>query len=221
MSRATRWDCSPRPSMRSGIASRSTPSPAVVASRWTSSSPRTSRSRWPRPAGGRSPGSSPCGPPAWAPRSVMPPTGSPAGPSGCGCWSSGRTAIRTTSTTGPTGAAAGTGRGSTRMGAAIRHATDRLARRPERMRVLVVVSDGYPDDIDYGPDRRDVEYGLRDTARAIEQARGRGIDTLLVTVDRASHDYLRRMCPPGRYRVIEEIDSLAGEIARAYRTMTG
>lgn len=110
---------------------------------------------------------------------------------------------------------------STRMGAAIRHATDRLARRPERMRVLVVVSDGYPDDIDYGPDRRDVEYGLRDTARAIEQARGRGIDTLLVTVDRASHDYLRRMCPPGRYRVIEEIDSLAGEIARAYRTMTG
>src|SRR5690606_14653335 len=71
------------------------------------------------------------------------------------------------------------------------------------------------------PDRRDVEYGLRDTARAIEQARGRGIDTLLVTVDRASHDYLRRMCPPGRYRVIEEIDSLAGEIARAYRTMTG
>ncbi len=110
---------------------------------------------------------------------------------------------------------------STRMGAAIRHATDRLARRPERMRVLIVVSDGYPDDVDYGPDRRDVEYGLRDTARAIEQARRRGIDTLLVTVDRAGHDYLRRMCPPGRYRVIDEIDSLAGEIARAYRTMTG
>lgn len=110
---------------------------------------------------------------------------------------------------------------STRMGAAIRHAADRLARRPERMRVLLVVSDGYPDDIDYGPDRRSVEYGLRDTARAIEQARGRGIDTLLVTVDRAGHDYLRRICPPGRYRVIDEIDALAGEIARAYRTMTG
>lgn len=109
---------------------------------------------------------------------------------------------------------------STRMGAAIRHAADRLGRRPERMRVLLVVSDGYPDDIDYGPDRRSIEYGLRDTARAIEQARGRGIDTLLVTVDRAGHDYLRRICPPGRYRVIGEIDSLAGEIARAYRTMT-
>lgn len=109
---------------------------------------------------------------------------------------------------------------STRMGAAIRHAADRLGRRPERMRVLLVVSDGYPDDIDYGPDRRSVEYGLRDTARAIDQARARGIDTLLVTVDRAGHDYLRRICPPGRYRVIEEIDSLAGEIARAYRMMT-
>jgi len=109
---------------------------------------------------------------------------------------------------------------STRMGAAIRHAADRLGRRPERMRVLMVVSDGYPDDIDYGPDRRSVEYGLRDTARAIEQARGRGIDTMLVTVDRAGHDYLRRICAPGRYRIIHEIDSLAGEIARAYRSMT-
>lgn len=110
---------------------------------------------------------------------------------------------------------------STRMGAAIRHATDRLARRPERMRILLVISDGYPDDIDYGPDRRSVEYGLRDTARAIEQARVRGIAPLLVTVDRAGHDYLRRICPPGRYRVIDEIESLADEIGRAYRAVAG
>lgn len=109
---------------------------------------------------------------------------------------------------------------STRMGAAIRHASASLRRRPQARRVLIVISDGYPDDIDYGPDRRNIEYGLRDTAHAIAQARSERIDTLLITIDRAGHDYLRRMCQPGRYRVIEEVDTLARETAAAYLLLT-
>jgi hypothetical protein len=55
-------------------------------------------------------------------------------------------------------------RRSTRMGPAIRHALAKLDREGARMKVLIVVSDGYPQDCDYGPDRNDDEYGIQDTA---------------------------------------------------------
>ena len=61
-------------------------------------------------------------------------------------------------------------RRSTRMGPAIRHALAKLDREGARMKVLIVVSDGFPEDTDYGPDRNDHEYGIQDTARALQEA---------------------------------------------------
>ena len=107
-------------------------------------------------------------------------------------------------------------RGSSRMGAAIRHAALKLARRPEARRLLVIVSDGYPQDTDYGPDRLDEEYGVQDTARALRDAERAGITTFCVTIDPAGHDYLGRMCPPRRYRVIEDVPELPGALAAIY-----
>ena len=52
--------------------------------------------------------------------------------------------------------------GSTRMGAAIRHTTSKLADCDARQRVLIVVSDGYPQDCDYGEDRSDPTHGIQD-----------------------------------------------------------
>jgi hypothetical protein len=112
-------------------------------------------------------------------------------------------------------------RGSTRMGAAIRHAAAKLARQPASLRLLVVVSDGYPQDIDYGPDRLDEEYGIQDTARALRDVETGGTRTFCVTVDPAGHDYLRRMCPPGRYLVIDDVPALPAELARVYATLAG
>ena len=43
------------------------------------------------------------------------------------------------------------------------------------MKVLIVVSDGYPQDCDYGPDRNDDEYGIQDTAAALREAALRGL----------------------------------------------
>ncbi len=90
--------------------------------------------------------------------------------------------------------------GATRSGAAIRHATAQLVRQSQRRRVLIVVTDGYPEDIDYGPQPRDLRYGLEDTAHALREAQASGVQTFCLSIDPAGHDYLRRMCPPQRYR---------------------
>ena len=109
---------------------------------------------------------------------------------------------------------------STRMGPAIRHAAAKLARQPEAVKVLIVVSDGYPQDSDYGPDRRDEEYGIQDTTRALREAADSGISTFCVTIDPAGHDYLQRMCERDRYMVIDDVAALPGELTKIYRALT-
>ena len=109
---------------------------------------------------------------------------------------------------------------STRMGPAIRHATAKLEGSGAALRVLMIVSDGFPQDCDYGPTRGDHEYGLRDTAKALEEAERAGVYTFCITVDRSGHDYLRRMCPDARYMVIEETEELPTALQKAYRRLT-
>jgi nitric oxide reductase activation protein len=110
--------------------------------------------------------------------------------------------------------------GATRTGAAIRHATAQLARQPQRQRALIVVTDGYPEDIDYGPQPRDLRYGLEDTAHALQEARSLGVQTFCLSIDPAGHDYLRGMCPPRRYLVIDELEALPDELAKVYHALT-
>ena len=108
----------------------------------------------------------------------------------------------------------------TRMGTAIRHTIRKLARQEARRKVMLVISDGYPQDVDYGPDRDDREYGIHDTAQALREAELAHIQTFCVTIDRAGHDYLRKMCPEGRYLVINEVESLPVELGKVYRLLT-
>jgi nitric oxide reductase activation protein len=107
----------------------------------------------------------------------------------------------------------------TRMGPAVRHAAAKLAAQPSRTKLLLVISDGYPQDVDYGPTRGDNEYGLQDTARALQEAVEVGVHPYCVTIDPAGHDYLRRMCPPGTYVVIDDVHALPRELANLYRTL--
>jgi hypothetical protein len=111
-------------------------------------------------------------------------------------------------------------RRSTRMGPAIRHAVARLQMQATRLKVLIVISDGYPQDRDYGPDRNDDEYGIQDTAQALREAQHAGVQTFCVTIDPAGHDYLRRMCPDERYLVIDEVAALPRELSKVYRALT-
>jgi nitric oxide reductase NorD protein len=111
-------------------------------------------------------------------------------------------------------------RRSTRMGAAIRHAITKLAREPAGMKVLIILSDGYPEDHDYGADRTDREYGIQDTARALQEAERAGIVDFCITIDPAGQDYLRRMCAPSRYLIIDDVTALPRELSKVYRTLT-
>lgn len=109
---------------------------------------------------------------------------------------------------------------STRMGPAIRHSTHKLMQSGHAMKVLMVISDGFPQDSDYGPDRGNHDYGVEDTAKAIIEAQQKGVETFCVTVDRSGHDYLKRMCPDSRYLVIEEMEDLPDQLSKVYAALT-
>jgi len=109
---------------------------------------------------------------------------------------------------------------STRMGPAIRHAITKLANREQKIKNIILISDGYPQDYDYGEDRTSKEYALEDTMMALEEAARQNIHTFCITVDRAGYDYLRKMCHPSRYLVIEETRELPRELPKIYRRLT-
>lgn len=108
----------------------------------------------------------------------------------------------------------------TRMGPAIRHATAKIRRQSSRTKLLIVISDGYPQDTDYGDDRADKDYGMHDTARALADAADAGIDTFCVTIDPAGHDYLRHMCADNRYLVIDDVEALPAALAKIYLALS-
>ncbi len=108
-------------------------------------------------------------------------------------------------------------RRSTRMGTALRHAIGRMSTVSARSKHLILLSDGFPQDFDYGQDRRSNIYGIRDTAVALREAEVAGVTPFCITVDKAGHDYLREMCDDNRYMVIDDITALPRELPKIYQ----
>ena len=93
---------------------------------------------------------------------------------------------------------------STRMGAALRHATLRLAQQPRHKRLLLFITDGEPHDIDIH-DRR---YLIEDARRAVLEAGRRGVAVFCVSLDPAADDYVRGIFGSANVRVLDRIASL-------------
>jgi len=110
---------------------------------------------------------------------------------------------------------------STRMGAALRHAMTKFSGVSARARHIILLSDGFPQDFDYGEDRTSNVYGIRDTAKALEEVIGAGIQPFCITIDPSGHDYLREMCAPSRYAVIDDVQMLPEELPRIYQSVVG
>jgi nitric oxide reductase NorD protein len=105
---------------------------------------------------------------------------------------------------------------STRMGAAIRHVREKFKDVASRAKHVILLSDGFPQDFDYGHDRRSNAYGIQDTMVALKELEMAGVLPFCITVDRTGHDYLRQMCAPTRYLVIEDITSLPRQLPKIY-----
>lgn len=74
----------------------------------------------------------------------------------------------------------------TRLGAALRHTTAELMRMTAAHRLLIVLSDGKPNDNDDYEGR----YGIEDTRQAVMEAKNQGIQSFCLTVDRQAASYL-------------------------------
>lgn len=103
----------------------------------------------------------------------------------------------------------------TRMGAAVRDATHRLAERPERQRLLLVLTDGKPNDLDIYEGR----YGLEDTRHAIQEARDAGLTPFCVTIDHEAHDYLPMLFGSNGYALVRQPQELTRRLTQAWVTL--
>ena len=104
----------------------------------------------------------------------------------------------------------------TRMGAALRHATARLLRRGERQRLLLILTDGKPNDLDQYEGR----YGLEDTRHAVQAARAAGLTPFCVTIDAQAHDYLPHLFGSQGYALVHRPQDLVRRLATAYAGLT-
>lgn len=88
----------------------------------------------------------------------------------------------------------------TRTGAALRHATAMLANRGETQRLLLLLSDGKPNDAD----RYEGRHGVEDTKQAVREARLLGMHSFCLTVDRHAPGYLPAVFGPAGYTVLRD-----------------
>ncbi|MEZ4502122.1 MAG: hypothetical protein R3C39_05820 [Dehalococcoidia bacterium] len=108
---------------------------------------------------------------------------------------------------------------STRMGPAVRHTIDKLNNFDAKVKILILVSDGRPQDHGYGRDRTEKEYAVHDTHQALLEAKRSGITPFLITVDKEGHDYLKQMCDDIGYEVVDNIEDLPRRLPTLYRTL--
>jgi hypothetical protein len=108
----------------------------------------------------------------------------------------------------------------TRMGPALRHCVTKLRQVEAKLKLLILVSDGRPQDHEYGRDRTEKDYAIHDTRMALLEAKRAAIVPFCLTVDRFGHDYLKAMCGDIGYEVVSEIGMLPKRLPTLYRRLT-
>ena len=105
--------------------------------------------------------------------------------------------------------------GFTRLGAALRHATAELTRERVRHRLLLILSDGRPNDLGHYM----ADYGVEDSRQAINEARARGIHPFCLNVDPEGPDYLARIFGPVGYVTLRHPEQLPRALLQAVRAL--
>ncbi|MCP3969151.1 MAG: VWA domain-containing protein [Rhodobacteraceae bacterium] len=105
----------------------------------------------------------------------------------------------------------------TRLGAAIRHSSAELADRPHRRRLLLVITDGKPNDLDHYEGR----HGIEDSRMAVREARRRGQAVQGVVVDAKGQAWFSRIFGADGFSMVPDPGKLTAALPQIYRQITG
>lgn len=105
---------------------------------------------------------------------------------------------------------------STRMGAALRHAGTHLLKQQEKRKLILLVTDGEPADID----ERDPQHLRHDTKKAVEELYSTGVLTYCLTLDPNADDYVKRIFGANNYTIIDHVDKLPEQLPTLFASLT-
>jgi nitric oxide reductase NorD protein len=105
--------------------------------------------------------------------------------------------------------------GFTRLGAALRHASAMLSKQSAHRRLLLLLSDGRPNDVDVYEGR----YGIEDTRAAVAEARLQRIHCFCLTVDREAPRYATRIFGAPYFAVLPRPERLPGLLLSVLRRL--
>lgn len=105
----------------------------------------------------------------------------------------------------------------TRLGAPIRHLSAQLSEQARKRRLLLVITDGKPNDLDHYEGR----YGVEDTRAAVREARRAGHAVFGVTVDSETRDWFPRIFGAGGFALLPDAASLMRALPAIYRQLVG
>jgi len=104
---------------------------------------------------------------------------------------------------------------STRMGAAIRHAGHYLSHQPSDKKLLLILTDGEPSDVDAD----DAHLLIADTAKAVRELDQAGVYTYCINLDPDADDYVREIFG-NQYTVIDHVERLPEKLPQLFMTLT-
>ncbi len=104
---------------------------------------------------------------------------------------------------------------NTRMGPAIRHAAKELKEYPARVKLMIILSDGLPNDQDYSN-----EYAIADSRSAIRESRSSFIHVHAITINAVNSPHLDNLYGDVHHTVIADVKQLPDKLPRIYRALT-
>ncbi|MGB5726573.1 MAG: VWA domain-containing protein [Thiogranum sp.] len=104
----------------------------------------------------------------------------------------------------------------TRMGAAIRYATQLLGTESSSQKLLLILTDGKPNDLD----KYEGRYGIEDTRMAVREAARQGVRPFCVTIDEKARDYLPYLFGSRSYMLVRDAGELPAKLPLLYARLT-
>jgi hypothetical protein len=106
---------------------------------------------------------------------------------------------------------------STRMGAALRHAGEHLLQQSSQRKLVLLITDGEPADID----ERDPQYLRHDARKAVEELARIGVYTYCLTLDPQADHYVSRIFGENHYSIVDRVERLPERLPAVFAAITG